>query len=90
MDLMAGRPKKDPTGAALVPITLAVTGTANKVIRSEAAARSMSLVDYLCALVAAAADRSALAARRSECSRACVCEREVRKQMDAILHRPKV
>lgn len=50
---MAGRPKKDPTGAALVPITLAVTGTANKVIRSEAAARSMSLVDYLCALVAA-------------------------------------
>lgn len=50
---MAGRPKKDPTGAALVPITLAVTRTANNVIRAEAAARNMSLVDYLCALVAA-------------------------------------
>lgn len=50
---MAGRPRKDPSGASLLPITIAVTGVADKAIRAQAARHGMSIVDYLCALVAA-------------------------------------
>lgn len=53
MVAMAGRPRKDPSGASLVPISIAVTGVANNVIRARAAERGMSIVDYLCALAAA-------------------------------------
>ena len=53
MVAVAGRPRKDPSGASLVPISIAVTGVADTAIRRRAAERGRSIVDYICALAAA-------------------------------------
>ena len=50
---MAGRPRKDPSGAPLAKLHLSPTQRADQVIRAGAARRNMSVVDYVCALVAA-------------------------------------
>ena len=50
---MAGRPRKDPDGGALVALSMSVTTSARQAIRTGAETHGMSVVDYLCALVAA-------------------------------------
>lgn len=49
---MAGRPRKDPTGADLIPTTFKMRADAKRVAIAAARRHGMTLTDYLHALIA--------------------------------------
>ncbi len=49
---MAGRPRKDPSGAPLVSCNLNVPGRVKDAAKAAAAAHGVPMVDYVCALIA--------------------------------------
>ncbi|MEY1677727.1 hypothetical protein AB4Z55_26500 [Gordonia sp. ABKF26] len=49
---MAGRPRKDPTGADLAPMNLKVLAQVKETAVAAALSRGLTLTDYVCLLIA--------------------------------------
>ncbi|MFC9982680.1 hypothetical protein [Gordonia sp. NPDC127522] len=49
---MAGRPRKDPTGADLAPMNLKVLAQVKEIAANTARSNGLTLTDYVCLLIA--------------------------------------